>query len=363
MQAIQGYDSILRGDVKLIDVRAPCEHAKASPAGAVNLPILDDGERVAVGTSYKQEGPEAARALGHRLVSGEVRARRVAQWIAEIERAEREVAVYCWRGGDRSRLAQAWLREAGFETPRIEGGFRALRRAGIDVVERAAARRRWFVVGGRTGSGKTELLTQLASKVDLEALANHRGSAFGGMAGGQPTQVRFELDLAARLLSLPPDRAVGIEDESVAIGRRTVPAPIVEVIRSAPFVRLEIPLERRIENVHRDYILEPLRAGQSAPAVEAALTSATDRIGKRLGPERHVLVRSAIERAFRGCVTDVEPHRSWIGELLTRYYDPLYDRSIQASRGREVFRGGMADCLEFLQAECACADASAPKVS
>src|SRR5262249_43518466 len=145
---------------------------------AINLPLLTDSERAAIGTHYKAHGQQAAIELGESLVSGDTRAARIDAWRTFVA-AHPTAMLYCWRGGLRSQIAQDWLREAGVAVPRVAGGYKALRRTCMVAIDEFSASARLLVVGGRTGSGKTELLGAFANSIDLERLANHRGSAFG----------------------------------------------------------------------------------------------------------------------------------------------------------------------------------------
>lgn len=341
------YARILRDDVPLIDVRAPVEFAQGAPRAAHNAPILTDDERAAVGTCHRAEGPEAARALGHQLVGAAGRAARVARWSALL-RAHPEAALCCWRGGDRSRIAQEWMAAAGHEVARVAGGFKALRRAGIDLVDADCAARNWIVLGGRTGSGKTRVLHGLADVLDLEGLANHRGSAFGRQPGGQPTPVRFELEIARALLRSAPHATLVVEDESATIGRCALPQVLVRTIRTAPLAVLEAPMETRVGHIYEEYVVEPTRqVGLEATQVD--LLDAASRIRKRLGGDGYTEVTNAIRAAFESGAYPA--HAVWIELLLRRYYDPMYDFQLAAHADRVVFRGDAAAMREFLDGD------------
>lgn len=342
--------ALLRDGGPLIDVRAPVEFAKGAAPGAVSAPILDDDQRARVGRCFRAQGQAAAVALGHELVSGELRERRVAGWLA-LARAHPGATLICRRGGLRSQIAQRWLSEAGATLPRVAGGFDALRRAAAAGLAAEVAGRRWFVLGGRTGSGKTDLLVELPHHLDLEGLANHRGSAFGQLPGGQPTTIRFELAVARACLRAAPEVALVVEDESAMIGRLPVPEPIREVIRSAPRVVIDDPLERRIARVLRDYVHEPLARGDAPEALAGALQGATDRIKKRLGGLMHRTVTEQLAAAFASGRD--EDHARWIESLLVHYYDPLYDHPRHNQRERVVFQGPHDAVDAFLRKETA----------
>ena len=169
---------LLANGVPFIDLRAPAEFAKGTIPGAVNLPLLTDCERAQVGTTYKNSGRAAAVDVGHRLLGETQRTCRTALWRQHAD-THPGCWLYCWRGGLRSEIAQSWLAESGPAVPRVAGGFKALRAACVDVLANAPQSKHWLVLAGRTGSGKTALLNEFATGIDLEGLANHRGSAFG----------------------------------------------------------------------------------------------------------------------------------------------------------------------------------------
>jgi len=209
------YRSVLLEERPLLDLRAPTEFAKGSFPGAVNLPLIDDRQRELVGRCYKEQGPAAAMALGHQLVSDTDRADKVDAW-HQFARQHPDGAVFCFRGGQRSQIVQQWLAAEGVTYPRVAGGYKALRQFLIQTIERCAAQRSIVLLGGRTGVGKTDLLITQANHLDLEGFAQHRGSAFGRRPSGQPNQINFENAIGIRLLALEDRNAKSllIEDES-----------------------------------------------------------------------------------------------------------------------------------------------------
>ena len=174
-------------DTPMIDVRAPVEFAQTALPAAQNLPILSDDEREQVGICYKNEGQAAATALGHQLVSGETKARRIQGWVAFIENHP-DALLFCARGGMRSKLATQWLNDAGYSVTRVEGGYKQIRQ--LLVEEYPVNPARLLILAGSTGVGKTEVLVQDPVHIDLEGLANHRGSAFGTRVTVQPAPNR-----------------------------------------------------------------------------------------------------------------------------------------------------------------------------
>jgi tRNA 2-selenouridine synthase len=219
-----------------IDVRAPGEFALGHLAGAVNLPLLNDEERHRVGLTYKVHGQEAAIRLGHELVSGSVKEERVQSWKSFLQSYPQAV-VYCARGGLRSKISQQWLKEAGCEIFRLDGGYKSTRQLVLATIQKSYS---LCSIGGLTGSGKSQLLSEVKSKVpvlDLELLAGHRGSAFGKLEAGQPPQALFENRLAQELaLNALGERKIFCEDESRLVGHRCLPEPLFQQLRLAPMV-------------------------------------------------------------------------------------------------------------------------------
>ena len=349
---------LLANDVPLIDLRAPAEFARGAFPSAVNRPLLTDEERAEVGTLHKRRGRDAAIRRGHELVAGEVRDARIKSWTEFLTRHP-EAWIYCWRGGLRSAIAQSWLLETGWSAPRVEGGYKRLRQACLDVFDAmspsdrlapAAASgagpvqaKHWLVLAGRTGVGKTKVIETLPDAIDLEALARHRGSAFGGHGGGQPTPIAFENALATETLKHRGPRLI-VEDESRTIGRLALPQFWHARMQQAPVVLLEAPLPMRIAHIRAEYVDEPLANGTSEEALLTRHQAALDRIEKRLGRQRHAEVGEALRAGFsRG------DHEGWIERLLTWYYDPMYDYQLQSKQRRVEFCGGLAAVRAYLQ--------------
>ena len=332
------YAGLLTSQTPLIDLRAPAEFARGALPGAINLPLLTDDERHQVGIRHKQDGPLAAFELGERLVSGAVRAARLRGWTAFLD-AHPNAVLYCWRGGARSQIVQTWLSEQGRDVARLAGGYKALRQFCLAELEMP---RQWVVLGGRAGSAKTELLQEIPGHVDLEGLANHRGSAFGGRATPQPTPIDFENALAVALAQRGRAGTLAVEDESRTIGRLAIPQAVFGAMQAAPLVVVEVPREARIDHIVQGYALAP-------DASQARLTAALDNIARRLGSERHQRAREAMAAAFVD--GSAAAHRRWVSMLLDWYYDPMYDHQLEQKRDRIVFRGdAMAAKAQLLRA-------------
>lgn len=339
-----------------MDVRAPTEFAKGAFPAAVNLPLLTDIERQRVGTCYKQDGQEAAIALGHRLVTGHVKLARIEAWQSWLA-ANPGAWLYCFRGGLRSAITQQWLAEAGTPCRRVPGGYKALRQFLLDTLETTARTRQFLVIAGPTGSAKTHLLRKLAHGVDLEGLARHRGSAFGATIAGQPSQIDFENALAVELLrhEHAGHETLLLEDESQAIGSLSVPFGLYGVMKQAPIALIQESVEKRADTILNDYIRSNLADFQHADAehafvrFSAYLLGSLDRIQRRLGGDRHVHLTQMMHSALatQAATGDTEAHRVWIMHLLQDYYDPMYRYQLSRRLDRVIFQGSGEEFLEW----------------
>jgi tRNA 2-selenouridine synthase len=354
------FRQIFLNDVPMMDARAPVEFSKGAFPGVLNLPLMDDLERQQVGTCYKQRGQDAAIKLGHQLVSGELKAARIAAWAA-FAQANPEGYLYCFRGGLRSQTVQQWLKdEAGIDYPRVLGGYKAMRSFLLETTEQALAQCDFVIVGGLTGTGKTEVLAQLDNALDLEGHANHRGSSFGKRATGQPQQIDFENSLAIDILK---KRAAGqqqfvLEDESRMVGSCTLPLALHQGMQGYPLIWLEDSLEGRIERILGDYVIDLCAEFIAVHGQEqgfglfaARLQQSLTNILKRLGGERYQRLAASMDAALaeQWRSGDVALHREWIAGLLAEYYDPMYAFQHDSKTARIEFRGDQAAVLEYLQ--------------
>jgi tRNA 2-selenouridine synthase len=299
-----GFDTI-------IDVRSPSEWADDHVPGAINLPVLDDAERARVGTIYKQISPFTARKLGAALV-----ARNAA---LHLEGALADMAggwkplVYCWRGGQRSGSFATILSQIGWRVETLAGGYKAYRALVVQAMYDTPFPARVILIDGNTGSGKTALLPRLAAMgvqvIDLEGLARHRGSLFGGIAGGQPSQRAFEGALAMAAAALDPARPVVMEAESAKIGDVRLPPALWKAMQVAPRIEIAVPPAARVAHLllaYPDMVADRDR-------LDAILTSL-----KPLHPAEVITAwrTQAAAGDFASMATG----------LMTRHYDPRYAR-------------------------------------
>ena len=306
VEQIGGFDAV-------IDARAPAEFAEDHLPGAVSMPVLDDEQRARVGTMYKQVSAFEAKKLGAALVARNI-ADHIERHLLDKPKAWRPL-VYCWRGGQRSGAFSHVLREIGWDAQRLQGGYKAWRRHVVEHLAQLPGAFGFRVVSGATGSGKSRLLEALAARggqvLHLERLAAHKGSVLGELPGeAQPSQKAFESRLLGELSALDPKRPVFVEAESRKIGRLQVPDALLAAIRAAPALRLEATLPARVAFLLRDY--------DYAVADPAWLV-------ERIGHLGGLHSRDTLER-WRALAAARDFH-ALVEELLTRHYDPLYERS------------------------------------
>ena len=287
------------------DVRTPAEYENGHIPGALNLPLFSNEERAAVGTTYKRAGKEKAILEGLEYVGP--RMRTLAETIRNASKKSGAALIHCWRGGMRSESV-AWLAQfCGIETFVLEKGYKAYR---TWCIEQFNAGRNIVILGGRTGSGKTEIIKALKDagqqSIDLEGLAHHKGSAYGALGEEpQPRQEMFENLLAAELSKTYPSRPLWLEDESLHIGRCVIPDAFWPKMRAAKVIAVDIPLERRVAFLNEVY-------GAYDPVL---LIEMTKKIEKRFGPNR---TKDCIDAIARGDITEAV-------RISLEYYDKLYD--------------------------------------
>jgi tRNA 2-selenouridine synthase len=297
----------------IIDTRTPAEFAEDHLPGSINCPVLDDQQRIEVGTLYKQHSPFAAKKIGAAYVAENI-AHHLRHSFQDCPPNWRPLIV-CWRGGQRSGAMTLILRRVGWDAQQLEGGYKYYRKRVVETLAEIPARFAFNILCGATGSGKSRLLQALARQgeqvLDLEELACHKGSVLGVLPdAAQPSQKMFETKLLLALAALDPQRPVYVEAESRKIGNIHLPTALLEAMRRSPCINIEVPLEARVDFLLRDYsyFLE-------APAW----------LNTRLDDLRHLQSRETIER-WHG-FTRAADWRTLVSELLELHYDPLYRRS------------------------------------
>ena len=306
----------LAPEIPVADVRTPAEFDQGHIPQAHNLPIFTNEERVQVGTTYKQIGREEAILLGFEFTGP--------KWGNFIKEAlafspEKKIALHCWRGGMRSG-AMAWaLNLYGFEVYVLEGGYKSYRQWALDQFSQTF---NILILGGMTGSGKTQILHQIKDTgeqlIDFEDLAQHQGSSYGSMGTlVQPSQEQFENNLAYQICKIDKNKILWLEDESRTIGKCSIPNPLWDQMRTAPLIKLNIPLEERIRFLTQEY-------GKLNPDF---LIESTQRIGKRLGPEQ-----------TRDAILAIEENRmADFIRLVLVYYDKTYKNGQNMREERSIY--------------------------
>lgn len=347
--------SIVLDNRPLLDVRAPVEFEKGAFPASKNIAILDDEQRRLVGICYKQNGNQAAVKLGEKLVNKEVKEQRMSEW-KNFFRQNPDAYIYCFRGGQRSGITQSWLEEANLNVPRLRGGYKAFRNFLMEEALEISANAKTIIIGGNTGSGKTILLNRLSNTVDLEGLAKHRGSSFGKFVSPQPSQVDFENALYYKLIQHKAQghKHLVIEHESSNVGRVHIPKPIFDNLNKAGLVILHTSLDERVEITYAEYVLNDIEEFTKVFADEGrakwyeGISASIDRIKKRLGSERHLIIKALLTQAYEG---KDELHKEWIKILLSEYYDPMYQYQIKKSPLPILFEGSEQEIFEYLTKE------------
>ena len=345
-------------NIPMMDVRAPVEFNKGAFPNSQNIPLLNDEQRTIIGTRYKEQGQDQAIALGNELATAEIRQQHIQDWQAFTEQHPNGY-LYCFRGGLRSRVSQQWLKDSGTDYPFIEGGYKAMRTFLIDELKDSINSMPLVLISGKTASGKTHFLHTLSRYVDLEGLANHRGSSFGAMVSPQPSQIAFENALSIDLLkqrhqhSLP----VFMEDEGRLIGQIAItPEMRNAMTEQYPIAILNTPMEERVAIGVKDYItdLMPHYQEQYTEQAHAIFSEKIlfnlGRIQKRLGGELHKTLHTQLSDALTTFKNgDDSGFYAPIETLLRQYYDPMYDYQLKKREGRILMRGNKKELQEWAE--------------
>jgi tRNA 2-selenouridine synthase len=301
----------LRDQLPMVDVRSQGEYADGHIPRAFNIPILNNEERVEVGTTYKQKGQKEAIATGFRLVGP-----RLADIVDHAGKTGNELLVHCWRGGMRSGNFCQFVSMAGIKTHQLIGGYKAYRGKAMTSFSLPL---QLMIIGGCTGSGKSDILRALKNRgeqvIDLEFLASHKGSVFGGlMMDPQPTTEQFQNLLFEQILSLDVSKRIWIEDESLSVGSIFLPEAFWKTMVASPIVEIDVNKEMRIQRLTREY-------GRADPL---KFLEAMTRIAKKLGGQHFNAAKINLEQGDFPAVI----------EILLNYYDKTYLNGLKKNRSR-----------------------------
>jgi tRNA 2-selenouridine synthase len=303
----------LQETLPAVDVRSEGEYSLGQIPGSFNIPILNNEERIAVGTDYKRKGQLEAIKTGFRLVGP-----RIINIVNDAEKiaAGKELLVYCWRGGMRSTNFCQFLSMAKIKTHQLQGGYKAYRNYSAEILRQPF---QFYVIGGFTGSGKTEVLTALERNgeqiINLEKIANHKGSVFGGlMMPPQPTTEQFQNNLIEQILKLDVNKPIWIEDESITIGKVVLPSEFWHRVTTSPLVALDVSKEVRVQRLVKEY----------GPANRDEFSKAMAAIVKKLGGQHY---QSAREKLLSGDLASAI-------EILLVYYDKVYGSGLEKRRNK-----------------------------
>ncbi len=303
----------LRNTLPVVDVRSPSEFNEGHIRGAFNIPLLNNEERIAVGTDYKQKGQAEAIKTGFRLVGP-----RLEEIIHEAEKVSltKELLVHCWRGGMRSNNFCQFIGMAGIKSQALTGGYKTYRQFALETFKKPLP---IVLITGCTGSGKSEILRSLQELgeqiLDLEKLANHKGSAFGGLLmPSQPTTEQFQNDLFEEIFKLDLSRRIWVEDESIAIGKIFLPNDFWKTMSQSPIVKMDVSKEVRVQRLVDEY----------GPADRDEFLLIMGKVVKKLGGQHF---NNAKEKLLQGDMASTI-------EILLTYYDKAYLNSIEKRKSR-----------------------------
>lgn len=297
-------------EIVMIDVRSPSEFADATIPGSLNIPFFDDAERAEIGTIYKQVGVKAAMDRGLELFSA-----KLPGFIKKFEQVKGPKAVFCWRGGMRSKTSATVLALMGIRAYRLSGGFRAYRRWVVETLEQFELQPQPVILSGYTGTGKTAMLRQLKHEgfpvLDLEDMAGHRGSVFGHVGMRASNQKTFDSLLVTDLLKLQQSPYMLLEGESKRIGKVVLPNFILEKKEQGTQLFIQLPLEERVRQIVEDY--QPREHKQE-------LIKGYNLIKGRI----HTPIAKEIMLNL-----EADQYEQAVKLLLEYYYDPLYEHAMQ----------------------------------
>lgn len=305
------------GKVTAVDVRSPQEFREATIPGSSNIPLFDDEERKEIGILYKQVSVQAAKEKGLEIVS-----RKLPEFVKAFAQISGRKAVFCWRGGMRSKTTATVLSLMGISAYRLNGGYRAYRKWVVESLDSYRLKPSVIVINGYTGTGKTKILRILSKKgypvLDLEGLAQHRGSIFGQIGLKPNNQKTFDALLLERLAEVNDAPYVLIEAESPRIGKVVLPNFLIRAKEAGVQLFLEMPVSERVRYILEDY--------QPTTHHEECLTAFS-----RIKPRIHTPAAKAIEHDLQNGRYDFA-----VAALLAYYYDPRYEHAMQEYDGERI---------------------------
>ncbi|OON94167.1 MAG: tRNA 2-selenouridine(34) synthase MnmH [Candidatus Epulonipiscioides saccharophilum] len=363
MQVTKDFENIVINSIPLIDVRAEVEFSKGAFLNTINIPIMDNLERHVIGIEYKQKGNDKAVELGHELVSGNLRENRINQWVNFINQNP-ETIIYCFRGGQRSKIAQSWIEEKlGRSIQRLDGGYKAFRNYLLENLQSENVAKDVVILGGYTGTGKTKLLQEFPFTIDLEGLANHRGSSFGRHINAQPSQINFENNLSYCLIQnkYKNYKSILIEDEGKHIGSNFIPTSLAEHFSKGKLIVLTENIETRVDITHAEYVVSSQAEycdafGNDIGLYEWAkyILGSIERLKKRLGGLATKTLVDTFNSAFSKQLLSGQTsmHNEWIRKLLVDYYDPMYNYQLKNTSKEIIFSGDTSQVRDFIKQNC-----------
>lgn len=310
--------------LSIIDVRTSYEYKKGHIPNAVNIPLFSDQERAIVGIKYKQQNRESAYREGIHFISGKIEF--YLNQLEKLKLQSKEILIHCWRGGMRSEGMANLFRSVGYTVHVLEGGYKAYRKAVLQSFE--IQYDKLLIIGGMTGSGKSDVLRELGKAgeqiIDLEAIAHHKGSAFGALGQPeQPTVEQFENELFNQLNKLDPVRRIWLEDESQLIGKVRIPKPFFLQMRNADVYKLEFSKDLRIKRLMREY----------ANFDKEKIITSIQNISKRLGG-------LAVQKTVEAVQND--DFRTAI-DIVLSYYDKTYSYGLSRRKDQTIIPVKMAE--------------------
>ena len=330
-----------------IDLRSEKEYNRGTIPGSINISILNNLEYETVGIDYRLNGQDSAISLGSKLVSGNKKNNRIDLWKRHIKKNP-GCFIFCHRGGKRSLIAKKWLSEIDIEVGILVGGYKRFRSYILDQhKDKSTYKKKWKIIGGLTGSGKTNLLKIFPESIDLEKIANHRGSAFGGKNTRQPSQSNFENEITLRYMN-SNNKKIILEDESRTIGKVSLPNSWYDKMQTSDLIVLEVKTEQRINNIINDYIFEDTKLMESKYLRNKYLL-ALEKIQKRLGADLYKSIAIIINDAFNK--NDFRKHEDWINKLLKNYYDPMYKYKLSKRKNYIKYVGDYNSCIQYIKSE------------